>query len=161
MLAEEGDTLSANDIRGALVEAAEVFAHYTFINIHPFPDGNGRVGRFLMNALLVTSGFAWTVVRVSQRSAYFTALERASTAGDITALSTFLAREMVSGGHGEAMGARDSDASKSERVSADEQSGYDYQPAKAGVDPIVFDEVLADARRASASPTSDCVPPGC
>ena len=75
-----------------------VLGHYIFVNIHPFPDGNGRVGRFLMNSLMIAGGFPWTVVRVSQRDAYMAALERASTAGDIRLFSSFLAQELQSGG---------------------------------------------------------------
>ncbi|RYZ90698.1 MAG: hypothetical protein EOP04_03055 [Proteobacteria bacterium] len=75
-----------------------VLGHFFFVYIHPFPDGNGRTARFLMNAILVTGGFPWVIVRVSQREKYFAALEKASINGDILALSDFLREEMAAAG---------------------------------------------------------------
>jgi Fic family protein len=31
-----------------------VLGHFSLVYIHPYMDGNGRLGRFLMNAMLVT-----------------------------------------------------------------------------------------------------------
>jgi 3-hydroxy-3-methylglutaryl CoA synthase len=45
--------------------------------IHPYPDGNGRMG-FLMNAMLASGGYPWTVIRVEDRDDYLRALDRAS-----------------------------------------------------------------------------------
>lgn len=71
-----------------------VLGHFFLVYIHPFPDGNGRTARFLMNAVLVTAGYQWTIVRVSQRTRYFAALEKASINGDPWELSAFLIDEM-------------------------------------------------------------------
>jgi hypothetical protein len=67
-----------------------VLGHFFFVYIHPYMDGNGRLGRFLMNAMLVTGGYVWTVVPVEQRKPYMAALEKASTGQDITGFSAFL-----------------------------------------------------------------------
>lgn len=75
-----------------------VLGHFFFVYVHPFPDGNGRVGRFLMNVLLVASGYPWTVIRVSEKPRYFAALERASIEDDATALSMFVVGEMAASG---------------------------------------------------------------
>ena len=40
-----------------------VLGHFTCTYIHSFQDGNGRNGRFLMNTILVSSGYPWTIVR--------------------------------------------------------------------------------------------------
>lgn len=61
-----------------------VLSHFFFVFIHPYMDGNGRTGRFIMNAMLVTAGYSWRVITVEERSAYMEALEKASTEGDIT-----------------------------------------------------------------------------
>lgn len=49
--------------------------HGKFEKIHPFDDGNGRVGRFLINVILVNAGYAPLIIRKTQRIAYLKALE--------------------------------------------------------------------------------------
>ena len=53
-----------------------VLGHWMFGYIHPYMDGNGRLARFLMNAMLASGGHPWTVVRVEDRRRYLEALER-------------------------------------------------------------------------------------
>src|SRR5215467_7918013 len=50
-----------------------VLGHWLFGYIHPYPDGNGRMARFLMNAMLASGGYPWTVVRVEDRNPYLAA----------------------------------------------------------------------------------------
>jgi|SRR3989344_3934563 len=49
--------------------------HAKFEKIHPFEDGNGRVGRFMLNVILANSNYAPLIIRKSQRTAYFKCLE--------------------------------------------------------------------------------------
>jgi hypothetical protein len=72
-----------------------VLGHHLFVFIHPYFDGNGRIGRFLMNTLLASGGYPWTIVRVSRRTTYMNALESASVDGDIKPLTVFLKEEML------------------------------------------------------------------
>lgn len=68
-----------------------VLGHFFFVYIHPYMDGNGRLARFIFNAMLVTGGYAWTVVPVERRTTYMTALEQASSHGNIQPLAGFFA----------------------------------------------------------------------
>ena len=71
-----------------------VLGHFVFVFIHPYTDGNGRIGRFLMNLMLASGGYPWTVIRVEHRAAYMTALERASVDGMIASFAQFVAGQM-------------------------------------------------------------------
>ncbi|HTS55960.1 MAG TPA: Fic family protein, partial [Terriglobales bacterium] len=68
-----------------------VLGHWLFGYIHPYPDGNGRMARFVMNAMLASGGYPWTVIRVEDRDAYLAALDRASIDADIAPFTTFIA----------------------------------------------------------------------
>jgi Fic family protein len=68
-----------------------VLGHFIFVYIHPYMDGNGRMGRFLMNTMMASGGYPWLVVPVEQRAAYMEALEAGSVGGDIVPFTKFLA----------------------------------------------------------------------
>ena len=57
-------------------------AHYRFVTIHPFRDGNGRVARLLMNWFLLRAGFPIAVVTNDRRGSYIEALVAAQQGGD-------------------------------------------------------------------------------
>lgn len=67
-----------------------VLGHLLFVYIHPYMDGNGRLARFLMNLMLVSAGYVWTVVPVQQRDEYMKALEQASSFGNVEPFVTFI-----------------------------------------------------------------------
>ncbi len=69
-----------------------VLGHFIFVYIHPYTDGNGRIGRFLMNVMLAAGGFPWTVVPLERREAYMAALEEASVKQNIAPFADFLAQ---------------------------------------------------------------------
>ncbi|PCJ83215.1 MAG: hypothetical protein COA57_11795 [Flavobacteriales bacterium] len=68
-----------------------VLGHFVFVFIHPYMDGNGRMGRFLMNVMLASGGYPWTVIPVEQRERYMESLEKASVDQDIEMLAKFIA----------------------------------------------------------------------
>ena len=67
-----------------------VLGHFIFVYIHPYMDGNGRIGRFFMNLMLAAGGYPWTVIPVGSRSEYMGALEHASMDQNIVPFSRFL-----------------------------------------------------------------------
>ncbi|MDG2521203.1 Fic family protein [Caulobacter segnis] len=71
-----------------------VLGHFIFVYIHPYVDGNGRMGRFLMNLMMAAGGYPWTVIPVQARDDYMTALEAASHNGDIVPFAQFLAHRV-------------------------------------------------------------------
>jgi hypothetical protein len=68
-----------------------VLGHFIFVYIHPYRDGNGRIGRFLMNTMMASGGYPWTVVPLERRDEYMAALESASVGQDIRPFAQFLA----------------------------------------------------------------------
>jgi len=68
-----------------------VLGHFLFVYIHPYMDGNGRLGRFLMNLMLASGGYPWTVIPVEQRDTYMAALEEASVRQNIIPFANFIA----------------------------------------------------------------------
>ena len=68
-----------------------VLGHFMFVYIHPYHDGNGRMGRFLMNLMFAAGGYPWTVIPLQRRDQYMAALESASVGGDIKPFAQFLA----------------------------------------------------------------------
>ena len=71
-----------------------VLGHWLLGYIHPYVDGNGRTARFLMNAMLASGGYPWTVIRVEDRAAYLQALDSASIDGDIRPFAAFIAERV-------------------------------------------------------------------
>jgi len=69
-----------------------VLGHFMFVYIHPYMDGNGRMGRFLMNVMLAAGGYPWTVIPLAKRDDYMAALESASVEQDIEPFAIFLGR---------------------------------------------------------------------
>ena len=69
-----------------------VLGHFIFVYIHPYMDGNGRMGRFLMNVMLASGGYPWTVIPVGRRTEYLEALEQASVHGNIVPFAMFLGK---------------------------------------------------------------------
>ena len=68
-----------------------ILGHFLFGFIHPYNDGNGRMSRFVMNTMLSTGGYTWTVIPVEKRTDYMKSLEKASIEGDISDFTRLIA----------------------------------------------------------------------
>lgn len=62
-----------------LIDVAKM--HIQYENIHPFPDGNGRTGRLLINYLLLLKNQAPIVILVSKRKLYLECMENKDVEG--------------------------------------------------------------------------------
>jgi hypothetical protein len=52
------------------------------------------MARFVMNAMLASGGYPWTVIRVEDRDTYLSALDQASIDMDIAPFTTFVAERV-------------------------------------------------------------------
>jgi Fic family protein len=57
-------------------------AHYYFVSIHPFGDGNGRITRLIMNYILFIHGCPFMQIKNNDRRTYFKALEKSQIERD-------------------------------------------------------------------------------
>lgn len=67
--------------------------HAWFERIHPFIDGNGRVGRLILNLMVIQCGYPPAVLMAEQRARYLEALRRAD-AGNVNTLAEVIARSV-------------------------------------------------------------------
>jgi Fic family protein len=67
-----------------------VYFHVGFETIHPFIDGNGRVGRLLMNFILHKNDFPMVNIPNSKKNRYYKALEDAQINGNLRPFIKFL-----------------------------------------------------------------------
>lgn len=52
-------------------------AHYRFVSMHPFIDGNGRCARLLMNLILIQNGYPPAIIKMQKRREYLDAIQNA------------------------------------------------------------------------------------
>ena len=69
------------------------YAHFQFVSIHPFADGNGRTSRLLMNYVLALFDLPIFYVLKSSRISYIQALERARETGNLAVFYNFMYRQ--------------------------------------------------------------------
>jgi len=80
-----------NDIIGKIARD-----HYEFEAIHPFFDGNGRVGRLIMITQCLSKGMAPAIIKVEHRYAYYMALSKGDT-GDFKNIIQMICESILEG----------------------------------------------------------------
>lgn len=88
-----GDLRTLFEIRNALTAAA--YFHAKFENIHPFADGNGRVGRLVMNYFLILHNHPPIIIHEEDRRNYYEALEAWDLGQDLDPLCNFLKDQTI------------------------------------------------------------------
>ena len=76
--------------KGANLLTAAAYFHVRFEHIQPFADGNGRVGRTLLNYFLMAHDHPPIVVHEEEKNAYYAALERYDEAEELQPMADFL-----------------------------------------------------------------------
>jgi len=84
-------------MEGVAPEVEGAWLHHRFTQIHPYPDGNGRVARALASLVLIKERLFPLVVRTEKRLEYWDAL-RAVDLGDLSRLIEFIRQQ-----HGQAL----------------------------------------------------------
>lgn len=83
---------NSGKIHPVLLSAA---AHYNFVRIHPFDDGNGRGARILMNLILIKAGYPPAIIRNEERRKYLNTLTEADS-GNLNPFAVFAVHSCVS-----------------------------------------------------------------
>ena len=87
------DEVNAAEGSNVLISAA--YLHLRFEQIHPFADGNGRVGRLLMNYYLMLHGYPPTVIFDEDKETYYLALTVFDKAEELNGFIDFIREETV------------------------------------------------------------------
>ena len=67
-----------------------IMGHFKFVSIHPFVDGNGRMGRLLMNLILLQNGLWPIIIRPRDRKKYISSIEKGQLTQDTTTYEEFM-----------------------------------------------------------------------
>jgi Fic family protein len=99
------DPLLINDAIGIFINALKqneqhpilraATAHFDFVTIHPFIDGNGRTARLLMNLILLQYGYPPAIIRMVNKVNYILAIETAQNEHNLYDFYTVVANAVA------------------------------------------------------------------
>lgn len=92
LMADFNKWLKSKKSKRNVIEYAAL-AHFKFVDIHPFIDGNGRTARLLTNLILMKYGYPPAVVLKTDRKKYYDCLEKAHK-GHLRDFVNFVARSL-------------------------------------------------------------------
>lgn len=73
--------------------------HLNFEYIHPFCDGNGRIGRLLNNYLLIRGGYVPINIKFIDRATYYSAFKEFQTKGKTEVMEIIVAKALTNSYH--------------------------------------------------------------
>lgn len=85
-----------NEVEGVHVLVKSAFLHHSFVQIHPFQDGNGRIARLLASFVLIKDGLFPLVIDRDHRTKYIDALEAADEKSFQPLVDVFLESQVSS-----------------------------------------------------------------
>lgn len=71
------------------------FAHWKIEKIHPFQDGNGRIGRLIMNFVLLKNHYAMIDIKTKNKYSYYSALEKSDRQNSAEPLTRLLVKRFI------------------------------------------------------------------
>lgn len=87
--------LEVEEAEGGDVLTIAAYLHLRFEEIHPFADGNGRVGRTLLNYYLILHGHPPVILYNEDKDTYYLSLAVFDKAGEIDGFVRFLKEQTI------------------------------------------------------------------
>lgn len=84
--------------RGHIIKRIALL-HLTFEHIHPFVDGNGRIGRVMNNYLLMREGYVPLTIQFTDRPSYYQSFKDFESNGDTTRMEQIVGNALVESYH--------------------------------------------------------------